>query len=203
MTATTIKYGRLDKGRRQSQRHDALWHWQHVCRDGQQRGWQLMAAGTVGAAGGGCRRWRTTTTLAGDDSGRKWRCDDDDAHQRWHGGVVAFWCGGGWGRHREEGGRGGDGVYLFINLRGKGGWAKPTKCFLPILLVETYVRNHTKGKIEILPLASECRRSLKYFFPHNPHQRVFGFNSIESPPPLAASYLLRGAEYKEARIHPL
>ena len=166
-TATTIKRSCLDKGRHQSQCHNALWHWQHVRRDGQQRGWQLMATGTVGAVGGGCQRWRTTTTLAGNGSGRKRRCDDNDERQRWHGGVVAFWCGGGWWRRREEGGRGGDGVYLFINLRGKGGWAKPTKCFLPILLVETYVRNHTKGKIEIFPSSQRISPKALGIYPEN------------------------------------
>ena len=116
MTATTIKCGRLDKERRQNQCHDALWQWQHVRCDGQQRRWQLMAAGTVGAVGGRCWLWRTMTTLAGNGSGRKQWCNDDDECQQRHGGLGAFECGGGWWQRREEGG----GVatvfiYLFIS----------------------------------------------------------------------------------------
>ncbi len=38
-------------------------------------------------------------------------------------------------------------------------------------------------------------------FPH-PTKRVPQFNSIESPPPPTASYLLGGAELKRKRIHP-
>ena len=114
-----------------------------------------MAAGTVGAVGGGCQRWRTTTTLAGDGSGRQRRCDDDDERQRRHGGVGAFGCGGGWRRRHEEVRRGAvtEFIYLFISAEVRG----EAVCPLPTLLVEPYARNHTKGKIEVFPLSQ--RRS--------------------------------------------
>ena len=62
--------------------------------------------------------------------------------------------------------------------------------------------SHQDKIISILPLASKCRApSLIFFF--TAHNAVPRINSRISARPLAASYLLRGGESKEARIHPL
>ena len=58
----------------------------------------------------------------------------------------------------------------------------------------------SKSRI-VLSLPHKCGVPGYFFFSH-PTKRVPQFNSIESPPPPAASYLLGGAELKGKRIRP-
>jgi hypothetical protein len=56
--------------------------------------------------------------------------------------------------------------------------------------------------IILLSLPHKVRRSGLFYFISHPTKQVPQFNSIESPPPPAASYLLGGAEIKRKRIRP-
>jgi hypothetical protein len=59
-----------------------------------------------------------------------------------------------------------------------------------------------EGKVVTIILATQVRRSGLFNFFSHPTKRVPQFNSIESPPPPAASYLLGGVELKGKRIRP-
>ncbi len=68
-------------------------------------------------------------------------------------------------------------------------------------LVVVCVEEGRLNRSHVLSLPHKCSIPGYFFFSH-PTKRVYQFNSIESPPPPAASYLLGGAELKGKRIRP-